>query len=307
MESNQLYKFKWYFFYFLLFGQNTCIPIVMMSKKTRLILCLPSIVAFIVIFNSEYELTFKRFEAADIFSGMILHTIMLFNMFPSLSAALESFRMPKGTIPLLKTYTTIISYIEKKSLSCFDWNKYNDEIWSKTKLILITYFLMAFYRMSVESPLYGRLYEFSTAMLWFYRSISVIHFVFYIDLLTLQMSTIVFAVRAQAKAIRMTVSLKNLNELIQILKHVKILHFKLWQCSQIFNEYFGWVLVVVLIDSTFTMSVSGYIFFVSFTNHGENLFQPMRKYILYIKLLLEHECYYFLFFLLLFCVQFFYY
>lgn len=272
--QNPFHKFKWYFICFFIFAQNTCIPIA--KEKKRFIGYVPSIVALILLFYTEYTLTSRRFSRAE-FSGMILHTIMLLNMMPSVSAVVESFRMPKATRLLLKTYSAIIIYVEKQMQSKPNWAKFHADVWRKSKIIIGFYLVTVTFRSWFRSPSYGRLYEFSSAIMWFYRIMAVIHLVFFIDLLSLQISTISFAVRAHAKAIRMQVALKSLKELIHILGHVKFLHFKVYQCGQILNKNFGWILTFVAIDSAFTMTITCYWTFENLMVH-DNLLQIMRKY-----------------------------
>lgn len=278
--SIRLHRFKRHFFCFFILGQNACHPTNVTRK--RFIHYLPSIFTLLLVLHSEYTLMTKRFKRVEKNHRVFLHSIMLINMMPSLIAAIESFRMPNGTIYLIKTFSAIIKYIEEKTLTKIDWELFHKKICLKHKRVLLCYFVTVFFRLWLRSPLYGRVYELSSAILWFYRIISVLHSVFYIDLLTLLMSSVSLAIRAQAKAIRHRVCSKSLCDVINILNDVKYQHFKLWQCAGMLNKYFGWILVIDFMDSAFSITYDGYSLFFSISVYGKNIFLHLRNYISFV-------------------------
>lgn len=278
----RLNRFKQYFLWFSILGQNSSYPLAMQRK--RFINYIPSIVTLIIVICSEHMLILKEFKRVERNQGVFLHSAMLINMMPSLSAVFESFRIPKGTAYLVKSFSTVIEYVEEKTLAKIDWEQFQKQIWFKNKWILIFYFITVFFRLWLRSPIYGRVYETSSAILGFFRIISVLHLVFYIDLLTFLHSTISSVVYAHAKAIRYRLSLKSLNQIINILNDVKYQHFKLWQCTQIFNKYFGWIIVIDVVDSAFSITYDGYWLFFSISIYGKNLFLHLRNYILFVMI-----------------------
>lgn len=279
---NQLRKFRRYFICFFLFGQNACHP--MNITRNRIIFYFPSVIALYLIIHCEHTLTAKRFMRTERDNEVILHSIMLINMVPSLIASIESFRLPNGTRNLLRIYSDIINYIEKLTEMKIAWEKFQREIYSKIKLVLIFFFITVFIRLWLRSPLYGRIYELSSAIMWFYRSMAVLHSVFYIDLFTLLFSSIGSSLNVHRKIILKKQSVKNLNGITDILRNVKCQHLKLWECGRLINEYFGWILSVIVVDSAFTVTNDGYWLFLSITLYGRNIFLHLRKYIVFYSL-----------------------
>lgn len=275
-DLNRFCRFRRYFICFHLFGLNACHP--RNFAKQRIIYYFPSIVALFLLIYCEHFLTAKRFKRTENENGMILHSIMLINMTPSVCASIESFRMPNGTRNLKQIYSDVINYIEKLMSVRIAWDNFHREIYSKFKLVLICFSVTVFFRLWLRSPLYGRVYELSSAILWLYRTMTVLHSIFYVDLLTLLISSISLTVKVHRKIIAKRKSPKKIDEITDILRNVKHQHMKLWECGQIINEYFGWTLLIVVIDSAFTVTNDGYWLFLSVTLYGRNIFFHLRKY-----------------------------
>lgn len=95
----------------------------------------------------------------------------------------------------------------------------------------------------------------------FYKNVAKAHVLFYVDLLLwcyklnadqIKLSDICYtfdtdpADHSVKSKIKPTI---NVDEYINNMRHCKYVHFKLWKISNLINSYFGWELMVGLLDS----------------------------------------------------------
>lgn len=271
VRTNKLYQFKRYFQFFFLFGQD----IKNMPNK-RILSYIPAIVSLILVVFSESRLIAKDFSGIEAEHGIMLHSLMIVNMLPSLVAAVEIFRMSKGTQYFAKIFNIIIDGLKSKKSVKIEWKNVQKKIWSKILIIIVWYFLVIFFRFASRSPLYGRRYEIWSSILLFYRTASVFHTIFYVELITFLITTVTSDVEAQRQILAKKVFF-DLKCVICIMKVVKLQHFQIWHCCQAINEHFGIIIIAIMIDSLFTVTVYGYFAFF-FWDNDENLIVTIRKY-----------------------------
>lgn len=269
---DRLCHFKRHFLFFFLCGQNTCLP------RERIFSCVPTIFSLFVIITSEIRLTAKRFKNLEMEQGFILHCLLLCNMFPSFVAAIESFRMPNGIQIFLQTFRMIVEYLEDRTPTKINWTNVQKRINFKFIKAYLCYFVVVFFRLVIKSPVFGRRYELWSSFLWFYRSATILHAVFYIDLLRFLISSMAHSVESQRKALKKKRSFE-LNELIEIVNIVKYHHYQVGECLKIINDYFGPIFVAIAIDSIFTLTNTGYWFFHHWMK-DTTVFVLFRKYLL---------------------------
>lgn len=270
-KVDRLCHFKRHFLFFFLCGQNSCLP------RERFFSYVPTIFSLFIIFLSEIRLTEKRFKNLEMEQGFILHCLLLCNMFPSLIAAIESFRMPNGIQYFLQSFRMIIEYLETRTPTKINWKNVQKRISLKFKKAYLCYFVVIFFRLVIKSPVFGRRYEMWSSFLWFYRSATILHAVFYVDLLRFLISSVSHGIESQRKALKKKDSVE-LNELIDIVKTVKYHHYQVCECLQVINDHFGRIFVAIAVDSIFTLTNTGYWFFHHWVKET-TVYVLFRKYI----------------------------
>lgn len=268
VHTDKLCRFKRYFLFFSLFGQNIFRPENVFSY-------IPSILSLVLIILCKFRLTAKEFKDIDFEHKFVLYSLVVLNMLPILIAVLESFRMPKGTQYFMKIFDTIIEYLETKTSTKINWTKFQRRIALRFKMIFFCYIITALFRLSFRTPMHGRRYELWSTALRFYRTTTLLHIMFYVDLLNFLLSSVTSSVKAPTEALQEKQCFES-KDVIKILKLVKLHHFQVWECFQVINEYFGRIFVAITLDSVYTILNTGYWTFYLWMS-GQSTFVLLRK------------------------------
>lgn len=273
-RKNQSNRFKRYFTFYSLFGQNLCSP--KKLRKPRAISCIPSILSLLVIVSCEVFLCCKRYEGIKSEFVSVLYSLMMMNMFPSLVAAVESFRMPKGTQQFIRIFNAVIEYLETRTPTKIAWKRIKRQISWRFRIVLGCYVISFVFRLIFISPTYGRWHEFWYTILWFFRTTTILHIIFYVDLLNVILSSVTSSVEIQRKLLSEQLNFRS-KKVIQIVNQGKYHHFQVWECFQVINKYFGKILIASTIDSTYTVTNTGYCVFFLWME-GQDILIIFRKY-----------------------------
>lgn len=276
-HSDVVFCFKRYFQFFFLFGQNTSQPNKNVPSK-RIFSYMPTIFAMIFIIFCEQRLLLKVFGRIGRENKIMLHTMMMVNMLPGLISTIESFRIQKGTKKFVQIFNMVTERLKYCTSAKIVWKNVENQMRRKIIIIIVWCIFSVFFRLMWRSPLYGRRYEIWSLFLMFYRTASVFHIIFYVDLVKLLIASVSCSVEAQRQILRKKVFL-DLKKVINIMKLAKLQHLQIWDCCQVINQYFPIIAITILIDSMYTMTIYGYFTFY-FWRNDENLVVTMRKYFL---------------------------
>lgn len=271
-QIDEMYQFKRYFQFFFLSGQNTIIP----ASDKRVSSYIPTIVSLIVILLCEIRLAAKNFSGIEAEHAVMLHSLVILNMFPCLVAALESLRLSKGTQYFIEIFDIVIRRLEKRTSAKIAWKNVRKQTLSKIIVITVCCFLTTCFRFASRSPLNGRRFEIWATFLLFYKTASVLHITFYVDFLTFLISSVTSSVEVQRQVLRKKVFF-DLKKVIYIMKLAKLQHLEIWECNREINRHFGTITIAIMIDSMFTITVSVYFGFFFWIN-DESFTVTIRKY-----------------------------
>lgn len=271
IQSN---RFKRYFSFYSLFGQN--LYSTKKLRKQRALSYIPSILSLCVIVSCEAFLSCKRYGGVKSEHVSVLYSLMMMNMFPSLVAAVESFRMPKGTRQFVRIFNAVIENLETRTTTKIAWKKFKRQISWRFSIVLGCYVISFVFRLVFPSPTYGRWYELWYTILWFFRTTTILHIIFYVDLLNILLSSVASSVEIQRKLSSGQFNFRPKN-VIPIVNRIKFHHFQIWECFQVINKYFGNILIASTIDSTYTVTNTGYCVFFLWME-GHDILIIFRKY-----------------------------
>lgn len=268
-------RFRGYFFFFFLFGQNRA------QRKSvsikGILSFMPTVVLLVLIVICEIRLSTKTFKGIAAEHNIMLHSVMLLNMLPCVVAAFESFRMPHGTKYLKKIINIIVERQESRKFRKVVWKNVEAGIWKKYILILICCYSASLFRLvSSQSPLFGRFVDIWSFVVLSYKTASLFHIIFYVDLLAFLISSVAANLEAERQLLRKRLFF-SFKEVVDIMKTVKVQHFQLCDCCQVVTKHFGTITIAIMIDAMFTVAVYGYFTFFYWFNN-ERLTVTIRKY-----------------------------
>lgn len=274
---NALNRFKRYFLFFFLIGQNVCFT--KGPKFNRILSWIPSIFTiFLIIFSENYQ-SAKKFKEIERDHGVILQTLVWSNLLPSLFATIESFRMPYGTQCFDNLFSLIINQLETKTKLKISWQILHKQIFQRFKIICICLCVTILFRITFHSPLHGQRYEIMSLIVWFYKTMTLFHTMFYVELLNFLFSSITSRIdltKIQHTSVWNIELCLGISEVINILNTLKFYHFQVWKCYQIINKHFGYIIIAITIDTAYTLANSSYWAFY-YWMHGHNYLVYLQK------------------------------
>lgn len=277
-HTDKPHRIKRYFLFFCLFGQNVYLP--ENCPKIRFLSYISSIFSLFLIVLCQFRLGATKFKSIESEHTFILFALWVFNMIPSVVAAIESFRMPKKTQYLMEIFGNVTRFVEMRSLMKIDWKKFQNQMSLRFKVIFFCCIVSIFFRLIFRSPFYGRRSELLCIVLWFYRAATLLHVIFYIDLLNFLFSLVTSVVETQRKVLREKI-FPEPDEVTKIVNVLKCHHFQVWECYRVINQIFGRIFIAVTLDSVCTITNTGYWAFYLWIQ-GQNVFILFRKYFLHL-------------------------
>lgn len=268
---------KQYLMWFYIFGQNSCIPIYPSIKNHRIftrhipqcIFMILTVICFHVIYRELVGLSVKSRNKSKVFVCISILIVIS----PNACALWESFRMPSSTRYLIEVFMNTIISIEQKFNTTIPMEQFLKNFRNKTIKILICYFITSAYPLYTPTPFHGRGLEICVTIMIVYKTILVIHVCFYIEFISFFFTSIINILRDTTKddyVLRLSVA--HINEMVKILRHIKYFHYKLHGCCRVINERFGWILIMIVLQTTLSSIRSGfYIFNYRASFVGEHL------------------------------------
>lgn len=273
--------FRSYLIWFYIFGQNPCFPICSVKTVTFLsripcnFLFMWMVISVCIISIINVQIGHDASVFLDIFTFCA--------MLPNVFVFVASFFMPKTAKHLIDAYINIIDYSDRMLHIKIHLNQFYNEFGKKWKWTIIGCIISSILRLIFASPLYGRIPEMCITVLSFYKIIAIFHCTFFIDFSI----TLMAAINRGLEKNNIDYDLRwrcEPKKLIKRLYHLKLIHFKLWQCRRVINKRFGWILLTVFIDSIVIFTRSGYATFLFEQTYGQYLLLMTRNYFSFLHL-----------------------
>lgn len=258
--SNKFHhQFKCHFLLFFLFGQSIWLPNCIPCK--RIVSLIPSIFSIFSIIYCSIGLALKKYETFFNTHVLFVQLQMLVNMLPGIFGAVQCIRLARKArhfnAPLkILSFDKIIETLEKQTPIKVPWNCFQTRFTRKSKIIVVFYSLMFILKFLLR-PLNGQSLRIKSAFSMLYRTATVYHTVFYVDLFNLLSSSVNDSVKAHRQVLLEKNTIE-VNDYIDVLYLIKIQHLQLWHCRQIIIKHFGYVIIVTMIDSTYTITASAF-------------------------------------------------
>lgn len=277
--SNGTRKYKDFYFWFMIFGQNTCNPTETSARLHKFlgIPYVPQIISWMLTILCSYIVCTKKYTKISKSEAVILCVLLIGNTLPNIFVIWQSFSMPASTRYLEKSYKDLSAYVKDNLGIDIDvrFPDFKRNIHHKVKCIVLCTIFSISIRLLYPSPVYGRVPDIFVGILVLYKIVAIIHAVFYIE-------TSRFMLISSSRCI-VTVStdktVLKANEALHMLRHLKIIHFKIYQVYKVLNTRFGWILIAVIIESLVMSSKALYWIFVYSTSFHGGLALLLRKYI----------------------------
>lgn len=281
---SRIVTFKNYFFWFFVFGQNTCIPCDG-SRRLKKICGLPYIPPLLhcsLTLLSSYIVITNQFRDISTNDDLVLIVRIASILIPNFFVIWQSFLMPRSTRRLVKTFEMLLAYLSQHfDLEVFSIY-FTKNIWREIKWIAVYEIISFLLRILYRSPINSRIADFFTAISTFYKTIAIIHAIFYVNF----GRSLLLAINQQLettaeKSLECEIEL-NIKNQIRFLKKIELCQF-----NKIFNERFGWVLIPFLIDAFLILTKSLYWIFLYQTSFQGYDFLILRKYNFFLLSLLH--------------------
>lgn len=153
----------------------------------------------------------------------------------------------------------------------------------KINKLLICYTIFSVCLLICVSPYYGRKLEISAIIMNVYKTVAVVHTCFYIEFISFFFTSIINILSDTVKddyVLRLSVA--HIHQMMKLLRYIKYFHYKIHGCCDVINKRFGWIIIIILMESIVS-SIRAGIYIFDFRNSlaGEH-FLLIRNYLIII-------------------------
>lgn len=276
IERNQQ-RLEKYLKWFYLFGQNSCIPLRSTRRKSHL----PQMFAFVLfilgtlVFYSEFAQLTKTEPRHKIVVRFLLWPIVIVNFF----AIGKSFSMPADTHFVLHTFLRTLTDMNRQLNASMSLNDFFTAFGIKVKIIAVGQLALFGILFSSSYYTYGYHVEIYHAILLIYRIAAAAHVIFYTDLITFLMVSMKNQLELKYTEYSLHKSVDYVDRATDIVRLAKRSHFNLHSCQHVMNECFGWIIVLIVMESFLSATKSGFWAFHYAISFHFDLVRLIRKYV----------------------------
>lgn len=227
------------------------------------------------VFYYEFAQLTKTEPRHKIVVRFLLWAIMIVDFF----AIGKSFSMPSATIFMMHMFLRTLNDMHENLNTTISLNDFLKAFGIKVKIIVIGQLVLFAILFSSSHYTYGHHVETYHAILLIYRLAATAHAIFYIDFITFLM----VSMKNQLELKYMEYSAKNtvdyMTRAIGIVRLAKRFHFNIQSCYHMMNECFGWIIVLIVMESFLTATKSGFWAFHYGISFHFDLVRLIRKYV----------------------------
>lgn len=243
--SMDLGKFKKYFIFYLLIGQISFYPCKSSKCARYLGWFIQFIYSLVIIICSSTLLrhSLQEFKETFNFYGFLASTILI----PSVASAISNIFSPDGIKHIINSIMCVLKEVETKfkSLNSFDIQLHFIRAYNrKIIIIFLNCSVYGLFRALFLPSYLSRNLNVSITLLYFYKDCIILHFIFYVELLTsiLKLLSIRLANLSKSKKL-------NQHQIIVILMKITSIHSCIWNIIKMVNNHFGWTLIMILSEA----------------------------------------------------------
>lgn len=255
----------WHLLAFYLMGQNSYIPLlktrnyflVVLSFTPTILLMLAACSISIIAIVWQLLLV-VRFDRTDSIVGSLF---ILSELFASLTVIGQSLIRWKYVLEVIETYQSIELYLRQRFHLKIDYGLFIKQYLMRVLLIMCLFLLMV--AMKIVLPtLYTILFlEIAFCIMRFLSVVAKLHTLFYVSLLKTFINISTEETFAN-KSKMLGVILWSHRDIIETMKELKFLHYKLFTAAGQISDVFGWSLVTQSVQSFFDGAYAFYwVFF----------------------------------------------
>lgn len=285
-------RLKIFFTLFYIFGQTNHIPSANFRTSKILLFasCIPIALYFVLLATATYSnttqlynFTTKLYTTNDVIFLGIFKTITLTPNWASLFANICDIHSSQN---IFKRFAIVSRQIESIFAVKTGFRKFENQFLRRMICIILLDIIGVAKKLMIGHPIFKPVTELSMIALLFYRNFLIFHITLLIDLLRYFLCTI------NLRLSRINGDLNchtqyDINYLINLVRQIKLLHFRIWLILIRINKRFGWVLVIFLLETFIYYSYVVYWLFLNTENEAKRkTFLFLRNY--------THLFYYFL-------------
>lgn len=215
--------------------------------------------------------------------SLVMHIIFAVTFSINALVFVEYFTVPNGIEKLNATYKDAIDYLERKMYTKIDYDYFERSFRCKLHVILWTCLLTLAIKMLFVSN--GDIPAFETIwfLLYYLKHFTFAHILLHIDFVQFLMQTInrEFDPNCEQFDFMIKMAQPKTIVLLQTVRHLKCIHFRVWKIVQVLNIRFGWILIALMLVTLLDISYSTYwmwVFIHRACYQGAEIVRLMRKY-----------------------------
>lgn len=253
--------------------QNCCHKSYVEYIPSAVYLLITIFITIIAIFTHHsyslyYERTATRVTYLIILGSILINCTVIFQVI--------FFR--SKTVILLEKCEAIVHYFRAKQKIKVSFEAFKRTYVLKTCTIFIFYLLTVLIKVNVGSRKISRSVQLCTLFMSFFKNLTNIHVLWYIELL----NTLLGIMNGQVSFADVDLDdgyiVSNDYKFVDNLRHCKYIHFKLFEILQLMNAHFGWIMVTICLVNFIDASYAAFWIFIylqeAFRTH---VFYAIRK------------------------------
>lgn len=284
---------NWHLFAIHLLGLSSTNPFLHTKNILMSFLhCVPQVIlwsqfciaSFVVIYNNLFS--FGMFRPRQ---DAVIGTFFLISELACiLLSILQSMRFSDDLHQIVTTFQGIDIYLVKHICLKINYSSFLRRYLRNLSWMFIMYFLMTIVKVVFPSRDGMFLLEASFSFIRLYVVIGKLHAFFYINLLRLFLQFTKGLTTAETSVMPVNIQYHN-QCILKLLKHYKLIHYKLYTVSTKINAAFGWSLISICME-TFLENAFMFYWMIFYLDKGDssNMLHILSKYLnnLFIKLIL---------------------
>lgn len=269
MGLTHLKQFQRYFVVFYLLGQNLIVMHPNYQKKnslkyqfivyfpTAFFLTLFFILTPVIVIQQQ---TFQLFNSnSDAFMNYVF--ILMGNLLNAI-IFVQIITATDGLYNLIDKLNLLLKYLHERlklNVSLRDFaNAYVKKVFLLFSIIFLTIVVKSF----ISSRRSTQLHQWCQLTFIAYKNLVIVHLMFYIDLMHFLYKMYNNYMDVMCYDILTNVMHSNGNHYLSVLKHCKYVHYKMWKIVNMINNYFGWILLLIIVVNFIDICYATYWIFI---------------------------------------------
>lgn len=192
---------------------------------------------------------------------------------------LEYFVVPNGVRTLHLAYKDAIDYLEQKLHFKINYEPFKRSFQCSLQIVFWTF--LATLSIKFYFVLSGNANNTEFMLVFYLKHFASMHILFHIEFVHFLMQTInmEFDPMENQQELMLKLVQPESVELLQKLRHLKSVHFRIWKIIQILSTRFGWILIALMLATLLDITYSSYWIWMYIHNTcAEHISLFMRKY-----------------------------